>query len=253
MSSLDQPENRAFAPADASFLVTVAVLAFLALGLEAVADGTVLMFTGQIPTVYPLGWQVFVWLCLGGLWAGIQRGLVAWLRHRAADPAVPEPLPAEDPAPDPEDRTTSTATTALVLFVAAVLLGVILPVFLVGGWRVPPIQLYLDLYAVHGGGAWLAMVGFAAYHVGRSLLLALVLTCVQRAAELRRPSRLVRTTPVGGIALGLLLALPGLVLGGVPSAATALVCCTLLGAVHNLTGKSLRWTAPATAAVLLFV
>jgi hypothetical protein len=266
MSTLDPPENRAFAPADPGFLVSVAALAFLALGLEAVADGTVLMVTGEIPAVYPLGWQVLVWLCLAALWLGVQRGLVAWMRHRAADPALGEaPAPGtaahgtaarETVPPDASDPVADhrTTTTALVLFVAAVLLGVILPVFLVGQWRVPPIQRYLDLYAVYGGGAWLGMVGYAAYHVGRSLLLALVLVVAQRAAQLRWPSsRLVRAAPVGGVVLGVLLALPGLLLGGVPSALTALVCCTLLGGVHNLTGRSLRWTAPATVAVLLFV
>lgn len=249
MSSADFPENRAFAPADPGFLVSIATFAFVALGLEAVVDGTVLTLTGDIPDVYPLGWQVLTWLCLGAAWVGIQRGLVAWLRHRAADPAVPPPSAAElSPAVD-HRRTT----TALVLFVAAVLLGVILPVFLVGQWRLQPIQLYLDLYADYGGGAWLGMVGFAAYHVGRSLLLALVLTCVQRAAELHRPAPWTRAAPVGGLVLGALLALPGLVLGGWASVASAVVCCTLLGMVHNLTGKSLRWTAPAAVVVLLFV
>ncbi|MGQ1837542.1 hypothetical protein ACT4S2_03685 [Kocuria turfanensis] len=247
MSSVDTPENRAFAPADPGFLVSIATFAFVALGLEAVVDGTVLTLTGEIPDVYPLGWQVFAWLCLGAVWLGIQRGLVAWLRHRAADPAAPQ-SPAPSPALD-HRRTT----TALVLFVLAVLLGVILPVFLVGQWRLQPVQLYLDLYADYGGGAWLGMVGFAAYHVGRSLLLALVLTCVQRAVELRRPGRWTQAAPVGGLVLGVLLALPGLVLGGWASAATALVCCTLLGMVHNLTGRSLRWTGPAAVVVLLFV
>jgi hypothetical protein len=249
MSSVDPPENRAFAPADPGFLVSIATFAFVALGLEAVVDGTVLTLTGEIPDVYPLGWQVFAWLCLGAAWVGIQRGLVAWLRHRALDPGVPPPS-APSPSPAVDHRRT---TTALFLFVLAVLLGVILPVFLVGEWRVQPIQLYLDLYADYGGGAWLGMVGFAAYHVGRSLLLALVLTCVQRAVELRRPVPWTRVAPVGGLVLGLLLALPGLVLGGWASVATAVVCCTLLGVVHNLTGRSLRWTAPAAVAVLLFV
>ncbi|MFI7496411.1 hypothetical protein ACH9D2_17040 [Kocuria sp. M4R2S49] len=249
MSSADSPENRAFAPADPGFLVSIATFAFVALGLEAVVDGTVLTFTGEIPDVYPLGWQVFAWLCLGAVWWGIQRGLVAWLRHRAADPAAPPPsAPPLSPAVD-HRRTT----TALVLFVLAILLGVILPVFLVGEWRVQPIQLYLDLYADYGGGAWLGMVGFAAYHVGRSVLLALVLTCVQQAVELRRPAHWTQAAPLGGLVLGLLLALPGLILGGWASVATAVVCCTLLGVVHNLTGKSLRWTAPAAVAVLLFV
>jgi hypothetical protein len=249
MSSVDSPENRAFAPADPGFLVSIATFAFVALGLEAVVDGTVLTLTGEIPGVYPLGWQVLAWLCLGAAWAGIQRGLVAWLRHRAADPAVPLPSAAEPSLTTDHRRTTA----ALVLFVAAVLLGVILPVFLVGQWRVQPIQLYLDLYADYGGGAWLGMVGFAAYHVGRSLLLALVLTCVQRAVELHRPAPWTRVVPAGGLALGALLALPGLVLGGWASVASALVCCTLLGLVHNLTGRSLRWTAPAAVVVLLFV
>lgn len=249
MSPVDPPENRAFAPADPGFLVSVAAFAFVALGLEAVVDGTVLVFTGQIPDVYPLGWQVLAWLCLGAAWYGIHRGLVAWLRHRAVDPAVPPPS-APDPSPAVDHRRT---TAALVLFVLAVLLGVILPVFLVGQWRVQPVQLYLDLYTRYGSGAWLGMVGFAAYHVGRSLLLALVLTCVQRAAELRRPTPTVRSAPVGGIVLGLLLALPGLVLGGWASVVSAVVSCTLLGMVHNLMGKSLRWTAPAAVAVLLFV
>ncbi|MEX5294487.1 hypothetical protein QYM41_04300 [Kocuria sp. CPCC 205268] len=249
MSSLDPPENRAFAPADPGFLASIATFAFVSLGLEAVVDGTVLTVTGGIPEVYPLGWQVFAWLCLGAAWLGIQRGLVAWLRHRAADPSLPPPT-APSPSPAADHRRT---TTALLLFVLAVLLGVILPVFLVGEWRVQPIQLYLDLYADYGGGAWLGMVGFAVYHVGRSLLLALFLTCVQRAVELRRPLRWTRAAPVGGLALGLLLALPGLVLGGWASVATAVACCTLLGGVHNLTGRSLRWTAPAAVAVLLFV
>ncbi|WP_298586565.1 hypothetical protein [uncultured Kocuria sp.] len=249
MSSVDPPENRAFAPADPGFLVSIATFAFVALGLEAVVDGTVLTLTGEIPDVYPLGWQVFAWLCLGAAWFAIQRGLVAWLRHRASDPALP-PSPGPPPSLAVDHRRT---TTALFLFVLAVLLGVILPVFLVGEWRVQPIQLYLDLYADYGGGAWLGMVGFAAYHVGRSLLLALVLTCVQRAVELRRPLHWTQVAPLGGLALGLLLALPGLVLGGWASVATAVVCCTLLGMVHNLTGRSLRWTAPAAVAVLLFV
>ena len=249
MSPAPTSENRAFAPADAGFLVSIAAFAFVALGLEAVVDGTVLTATGQIPDVYPLGWQVLAWLCLGAAWFGVQRGLVAWLRHRAADPVAP---PSSEPAPSPAvDHRRTTA--ALVLFVLAVLLAVILPVFLVGRWRLQPIQLYLDLYAVYGGGAWLGMVGFAAYHVGRCLLLALVLTCVQRAAELHRPAPWTRTVPVGGLTLGLLLALPGLVLDGWASVATAVVCCTLLGAVHNLTGRSLRWTTPAAVVVLLFV
>ncbi|GAB2616414.1 hypothetical protein GCM10009696_22630 [Kocuria himachalensis] len=247
MSSVDSPENRAFAPADPGFLVSIATFAFVALGLEAVVDGTVLTFTGEIPGVYPLGWQVFAWLCLGAAWFGIQRGLVAWLRHRAADPVAPPP-PSSSSAAD-HRRTT----TALGVFVLAVLLGVILPVFLVGEARVQPVQLYLDLYAEYGAGAWLGMVGFAAYHVGRALLLALVLTCVQRAVELRRPAPWTQVAPVGGLVLGLLLALPGLILGGWASVATAVVCCTLLGVVHNLTGRSLRWTAPAAVAVLLFV
>jgi hypothetical protein len=261
MSTLDPPENRAFAPADPGFLVSIGALAFLALGLEAVADGTVLMVTGEIPAVYPLGWQVLVWLCLAALWLGVQRGLVAWMRHRAADPALAETAAQESAAQETAVQEASdpaadhrATTTAFVMFVAAVLLGVILPVFLVGQWRVPPIQRYLDLYAVYGGTAWLGMVGYAAYHVGRSLLLALVLVVAQRAAQLRWPSsRLVRAAPVGGLVLGALLALPGLLLGGAPSALTALVCCTLLGGVHNLTGRSLRWTAPAAVAVLLFV
>jgi hypothetical protein len=247
MSSVDIPENRAFAPADPGFLVSIATIAFVALGLEAVVDGTVLTLTGEIPAVYPLGWQVVAWLCLGAAWLGIQRGLVSWLRHRAVEPTVPQ-APGSSPASD-HRRTTA----ALVLFVLAVLLGVILPVFLVGRWRLQPVQLYLDLYADYGGGAWLGMVGFAAYHVGRSLLLALVLMCVQRAVELRRPGRWSRAAPVGGLVLGVLLALPGLVLGGWAAAATALVCCTLLGTVHNLTGRSLRWTGPAAVVVLLFV
>lgn len=254
MSSVDPPENMAFAPADPGFFVSVAALSYLALGLEAVVDGTVLTLTGAIPAVFPLAWQVVAWVGLGVLWAALQRALVAWLRHRAADPSVPEAPAAADPpvraAAAPDHRTS---TTALVLFVAAVLLGVILPVFLVGQWRVQPIQLYLDLYTVYGGGAWLGMVGFAAYHVGRCLLLALVLTCVQRAVQQRRPSRLTASAPVGGVVLGVLLALPALVVAGWPAAVTALVCCTLLGAVHNLTGRSLRWSAPATVAVLLFV
>lgn len=249
MSSADTPENQAFAPADAGFLVSIATFAFVALGLEAVVDGTVLTFTGEIPEVYPLGWQVLAWLCLGAAWAGIQRGLVAWLRHRGADPALPERDPWGASAAGDHRRSTA----ALVLFVLAVLLGVILPVFIVGQWRLLPVQLYLDLYAQYGGGAWLGMAGFAAYHVGRSLLLALVLTCVQRAAQLRRPARWVRGAPIGGLVLGLLLALPGLLLEGWSSAITALLCCTVLGLVHNLTGRSLRWTAPATVAVLLFV
>ena len=109
------------------------------------------------------------------------------------------------------------------------------------------------MYAVYGAGAGLGIVGCAAYDVGRSLLLAVVVVCAGGAGGRRRPCRLVRSAPVGGIVLGALLALPGLLLGGVASAVTALVCCTLLGWVHNLTGRSLRWTAPATVAVLLFV
>ena len=249
MTSADTPENQAFAPADAGFLVSIATFAFVALGLEAVVDGTVLTFTGEVPEVYPLGWQVLAWLCLGVAWFGIQRGLAAWLRHRGADPRLPE-HPLSDPFVAGDHRRS---TAALVLFVLAVLLGVILPVFVVGQWRLQPVQLYLDLYAQYGGGAWLGVTGFAAYHVGRSLLLALVLTCVQRAAEMRRPARWTRAAPIGGLVLGLLLALPGLVLEGWSSAASALICCTLLGLVHNLTGRSLRWTAPATVAVLLFV
>ncbi|MFI7482801.1 hypothetical protein ACH9EU_10340 [Kocuria sp. M1R5S2] len=247
MSSVDPPENLAFAPADPGFLVSIATFAFVALGLEAVVDGTILTLTGEIPDVYPLGWQVLAWLCLGAVWWAIHRGLVAWLRHRAADPEVPEQL-SVDPADD-HRRTT----TALVLFVLAVLVGVILPVFLVGQWRLQPVQLYLDLYADYGGGAWLGLLGFAAYHVGRSLLLALVLTCVQRAVEQRWTARWTRALPVGGAVLGALLALPGLVLGGWAAAVSALTCCTLLGLVHNLTGRSLRWTAPAAVAVLLFL
>jgi hypothetical protein len=249
MSPAASSENQAFAPADSGFLVSIAALAFLALGLEIVVDGTALLLTGRIPEVYPLLAQVLLWLLLGTAWAGIQRALVAWLRHRAADPAAPR-TGALVLTPELDHRRT---TTALVVFVLAVLLAVILPVFLVGRWRVPPIQLYLDLYGAHGSGAWLGMVGFAAYHVGRCLLFALVVVCVQRAAELRWPVPAVRALPLGGFVLGMLLLLPGLVLGGWHTSVTALVCCTLLGVVHNLTGRSLRWAVPATVVVLLFV
>lgn len=230
--------------ADRGFMFSLATLAFAALGLELVVDGTVLTFTGAVPGYYPLGTQFAVWLGLGVAWLGLAGLLVAWSRRRGVDPLAPR-------APGPLGHLAWSRI--LVCFVAAVLAAILLPLFVAGAWSVTPIRLYLQLYTLHGPAAWLLMVTWAVYHVGRAVLLGSVLGYAHRAVLMgsRRPGA--RRVPWGGLITGVLLAAVGYLVAGPAAGLVALVCSTLLGLIHVLAGESLRVTAVFAVLVYLFL
>lgn len=230
--------------ADRGFMVSLATLAFAALGLELVVDGTVLTVMGAVPGYYPLGTQFAVWLGLGAAWLMIAWVLAAWSRRRGVDPLVPR-------APGPLGHLAWSRI--LVCFVAAVLAAILLPLFVAGAWGVPPIRLYLQLYTLHGPGAWLLMLAWAVSHVGRAVLLGSVLGYAHRAALMGRHRPGAGRVPWGGLVTGVLLGAIGYLVGGPAAGLVALVCSVLLGLIHVLAGESLRVTAVFAVLVYLFL
>lgn len=231
-------------PADRGFMTALATMSFVGLGLELVVDGSVLTVTGDIPTYYPLALQILFWVGLGLAWFVLARLLLAWSRRRGLDP-----LPSEFASP----LSHRTWSKVLVCFIAAVLAAIVLPVFVTDSWSMAPVRNYWEVYGMYGPIAWLPMVAWLIYHVGRACLIASFLSYAHRALRLRFSFPAARYIPWGGIVTGLVLgAVMFLATGGAVALAT-LISTFLLGIIHVLTGESLRTTAVFTALVFLFL
>lgn len=240
-------ETRSLSAADAGFVASLAAIALASLALEPVVDGTVLTMTGSLPQYYPLPWQMLTWVLLGVAWYLVYRGTCWWLSYRGVA-LTGEPFGERPILPHRRVRA------AFAVGVAAVLVGLIAPVFLQPEGQAPPIRLYFDLYALYGSGAWLGMVAYAAFLVGRCAVAAVALAAAQEAVELRWPGHWPMLLPVGGLVVGVVMGVVSLLTGGgIPGLLITLACSTLLGMAHNLSGQSLRWTWPLTVAVFLFL
>lgn len=225
-------------------LAVCAVLGALQLALAGIPD--LVRPPGRLMTLWP---QTLAWLGMGALWIIGSRRIFLFLRRSSTSRGVfqdTESLPSLD-----EDHRHLTA--ALWFGVSAVLCAVILPPMLIGQWTLQPVQLWQGLYSTYGMAGVMAAVGWLAYHCGFSILAALTLATVQALTESVVSSRWASVVPVGGIVVGLMGGLLQALTGGPAAFVTTLISCTLLGAVHLLTGRRLRWTAPATALVLIFL
>ena len=231
-------------PADRGFMTALATISFVALGLELVIDGSVLTVTGDIPAYYPLLLQIIFWVGLGLAWLLLARLLVGWSRRRGVDP-----LPSEFTSAG-SHRTWSWI---FVCFVSAVLAAIVLPVFIADSWSMAPVRIYWELYGMHGPVAWLPMVGWLIYHVGRACLIASILAYAHRALRLRFSWSAARYVPWGGVVAGLVLGAVMFLAAGAAVALATLVSTVLLGLIHVLNGESLRTTAVFTALVFLFL
>lgn len=225
-------------------LAACAVLAVLQLPVAGVPD--ILDPPGRLWGLWP---QTTVWIALAAVcFAGAQQVYRALNRatHRAEvfEGATPPPSLMED------HRHVSAA---LWLAVAAVLCAVILPPMLVGQWTLQPVQMWQGLYGSYGMAGIIAAVALLAYHSGFAVLTALALACAQSLAEALGGRTWLSKVPVGGVVIGLVAAVYQSVTGGWPLFVTTMISCILLGMVHLLTGRRLRWTAPATALVLIFL
>ena len=197
----------------------------------------------------PLWPQSLLWLGMGLIaLLSARRG---YLRlQRAA--GVRRVFTAGRRQPDVEADPRSP-TAALVLFVVALLSAVILPPLLVGGWTMQPVELWLGLYGTYGTPVAVATAAWVIFHTGYAILFALILALVQSMSESLIRRAWTRRAPLGGIALGLMLGVPELLIGGWADLLTTLVSCTLLGFVHLLVGGRLRWTAAASWFLLMFL
>lgn len=225
-------------------LLICAILACLQLPLAGIAD--IASTSGRLLQLWP---QTALWAVVGLMWAAGTQQVYRWLRRSSSRADVFEgrvPIP-----PLSEDHRHVSA--ALWFGVGAVLCAVILPPMLVGQWTLQPVQLWQGLYGTYGMAGLIAAAGWLIHHCGFSLVVALALAAVQALAEAIAPWRWMAKVPVGGLVIGLVGAVFQAIPGGWAAAVTALIACTLLGAVHLLTGRRLRWTAPATAIVLIFL
>lgn len=193
--------------------------------------------------------QFTAWLALAAIWVvGTQQ------MYRALERATYRAEVFEGATPPPsfmEDHRHVSA--ALWLAVAAVLTAVILPPMLVGQWTLQPVQMWQGLYGSYGMAGIIAAVALLAYHGGFAVLMALALACTQSLAETLSGRNWLGRVPVGGAVVGLMAAIYQSITGGWPLFLTTMIACVLLGAVHLLSGRRLRWTAPATALVLIFL
>ncbi|MCT1803586.1 hypothetical protein CKW39_04315 [Kocuria sp. WRN011] len=231
-------------PADRGFMTALATMSFIGLGLELVVDGSVLTVTGDIPTYYPLALQILFWVGLGLAWLALARLLVAWSRRRGVDP-----MPSEFGTP----LSHRTWSRTFVCFVAAVLAAIVLPVFVTDSWSMAPVRNYFELYEMYGPVAWLPMVAWLVYHVGRACLIASFLAYSHRALRLRFSFPAAGFIPWGGVVVGVSLGVVMFLAAGGAVAIATLVSTLLLGIIHVLTGESLRTTAVFTALVFLFL
>ena len=231
-------------PADTGFMTALATISFVALGLELVVDGSVLTITGDIPVYYPLLLQILFWVGLGLAWLVLARLLVGWSRRRGVDP-----LPSRFTGA----LSHRTWSWIFVCFVAAVLAAIVLPVFIADSWSMTPVRIYWELYGMHGPAAWLPMVAWLVYHVGRACLIASILAYAHHALRLRFSWPAAQNVPWGGLVAGLVLSAVMLLAAGTAVALATLVSTVLLGVVHVLSGESLRTTAVFATLVFLFL
>lgn len=225
-------------------LVACALLASLHLPLAGVPD--VLDPPGRLWGLWP---QSTAWIALAAVWfVGTQQV------YRALGRATRRAEVFEGATPPPslmEDHRHVSA--ALWLGVSAVLCAVILPPMLVGQWTLQPVQMWQGLYGSYGMAGIVAAAALLAYHCGFAVLTALALAATQSLAESLGGRSWLSKVPVGGVVVGLVAAVYQSITGGWPLFVTTMISCTLLGVVHLLTGRRLRWTAPATALVLIFL
>lgn len=201
---------------------------------------------GRMLSLWP---QTLLWAGAGVGWAWATRQIYRALRGLSPKPGVFQG--STSPPPFSEDHRHVTA--ALWLGVAAVLCAVILPPVLIGEWTLQPVQLWHGLYATYGMSGILASAGWLIHHVGFCCLVGLALATTQSLAEVLVNRHWVAKIPVGGLVLGLIAGLLQASTGGPAALVTALIAITLLGGVHLLTDRRLRWTVPATALVLVFL
>ncbi|MDO5619503.1 hypothetical protein [Kocuria sp.] len=225
-------------------LLGCAVLAAIQLPVAGVPD--VLDPPGRLWSLWP---QTITWVVLGGIWLAGARSI-----YRALERATHRAEVFEGASPPPSLMEDHRHVAAALWFgVAAVLCAVILPPMLVGQWTLQPVQMWQGLYGTYGMTGIVAAVGLLAYHCGFAVLTALALATTQSAAESLTSSQVLSKIPVGGLLVGLVAAAYQSVTGGWPLFVTTLISFLLVGAVHLLTGRRLRWTAPATALVLVFL
>lgn len=225
-------------------LVACALLAVIQLPLAGIAD---LMYPpGRLLPLWP---QTLVWTAVGLVWGLTVRRIYVGLKRSAPRKNVFGGSIA--PPSVTEDHWHVAA--ALWLCAGAVLCAVILPPMLVGQWTLQPVQMWHGLYTTYGMAGILASAGWLIYHCGFAMVAALTLASCQSLAETFTTRPWVTKVPLGGLLVGVLGGLQQSVSGGLPAFVTALVALTLLGAVHLLTGRLLRWTAPAAALVLVFL
>ena len=251
MQRIGLPETWDAREADPGFMASLATLSFVALGLELVVDGTVLTSTGSAPALYPLGWQCLVWVGLGLAWLLVARGLVAWSRRRGLDP-----LPA-----DPDPRTAGGAPhdaapdhrawrSVLVCFASAVVVAIALPALVGARWGLAPAERYLELHTAYGASAWLAVLAWVVYHVGRCVVVASFLAYAHRAVRGVLTFRGSHAVPWGGLVAGVAMGAVALLSRGPAVALATVVVHVLLGVIHVRSGESLRVTALFTVLVL---
>lgn len=231
-------------PADRGFMTALATISFVALGLELVVDGSVLTVTGDMTSYYPLALQILFWVGLGLVWLVLNRALIGWSRRRGLDP-VPSEFGTQ--------LSHRTWSKTFVCFVAAVLAAIVLPVFVADSWSIAPVRIYFELYGMYGPVAWLPMVAWLVYHVGRACLIASFLSYAHRALRLRFSYSAARYVPWGGVVAGLVLAAVMFLAAGGAVAVATFISTFLVGVIHVLTGESLRTTAIFTVLVFLFL
>lgn len=253
MHGSDRPAPGAGPPAESSeggrptrtlALVLVLAVAVLALGIPVAGVADLLSPPGRLLPLWP---QTLVWLLLGLAWIGFTRRSYTHLQARSGARRV-FAVGRRQPDVQEEPRTT---TLALLLFVLALLSSVIIPPLLVGGWTMQPVQIWLGLYGTYGTSVALTTAAWLIFHTGSTAVLVLILALVQALAEARIRRGWVVTAPLGGLVLGIGLGLFGALTGGWADLVTTVISCTLLGAVHILVGRRLRWTLAGAWVLLL--
>ncbi|KAA9394693.1 hypothetical protein FCK90_05860 [Kocuria coralli] len=225
-------------------LAACAVLAAIQLPLAGIPD---LMYPpGRLLPLWP---QTLIWAAAGLIWGLAVRRIYLGLKRSAHRRNV---FGGSIAPPSVSDDHRHVAV-ALWLCVAAVLCAVILPPMLVGQWTLQPVQMWHGLYTTYGMAGILASAGWLVHLCGFAMVTSLALAACQSLVETFLPRPWATRVPWGGLLIGLVGGLQQAVSGGLPAFVTALVALTLLGAVHLLTGRLLRWTAPAAALVLIFL
>lgn len=224
-------------------LLACGFLAILRLPVASVAD--VLSPPGRLIGLWP---QTLLWVAVAGIWIV---GVHQIYRHLKNATHHAEVFEGSSPPPSLDDHMHVTA--ALWLGVAAVLCAVILPPILVGQWTLQPVQIWQGLYETYGMSAVIASSALAIHLCALAVLTAFALAIVQALAETSPLGSWATRTPVGGILVGIVAASYQGLNGGLPLFITTLTAYTLLGSVHLLAGRRLRWSVPATALTLVFL